>query len=176
MLIGWVAALCLISTHTVWKAERKKHSGMVQRPALPVLKGAASFGNIGPGDCAGLGRRQGTQAPLLRLRRFSLILKRCWWCQTVMARTPANSISQKRGLGERAQLMSTEGRARTWAIYNLPPAHVPVLERACESSQGHEGRNTSVGGSQRKRATKKGSGKPKRKASCCCLGGDGGQR
>lgn len=48
MLIGWVAALCLISTHTVWKAERKKHSRMVQRPALPVLKGAASSGNIGP--------------------------------------------------------------------------------------------------------------------------------
>lgn len=61
-------------------------------------------------------------------------------------------------------------------MYNLPPAHVPVLERACESSQGQEGRNTSVGGSQRKRTTKKGSSKPKRKASCCCLGGGRGWR
>lgn len=55
MLIGWVAALCLISTHTVWKAKRKKHSRMVQRPALPVLKGAASSGSIGPETVLGWG-------------------------------------------------------------------------------------------------------------------------
>lgn len=78
--------------------------------------------------------------------------------------------------GESARLMSADSRARTWAVYNLPLAHVPALEWARESSQGHEGRNTSVGGSQRKRTTKKGSSEPKWKASCCCLGGGRGRR
>lgn len=141
----------------------------------PRSEGRGQLREHRAGDCAGLGRRRGTRAPLLRPGRFSLILKRCWWCQTGTAWTPANAISQKRGQ-ERAQLMSADSRARTWAVYNLPLAHVPALERARESSQGHEGRNTSVGGSQRKRTTKKGSSEPKRKASCCCLGGGRGRR